>query len=133
MSKIYPVGLVGEQSYQAAIRGCYAGERAYICHEPDNPYDAMALKVETAGGQTIGYIARSSWLRDAIHEQGRGVTATILSVETGAGGHLGVVLNVTLTDDDIRERSYSETAKILTRGAKEGRSIVAGLLKGLFK
>lgn len=106
MSKIYPVGIVGERNYQESIGHCCAGERVYICHEPDNPYDDMALKVETAGGRTIGYIARSSWLRDAIHEQGRGATATISNIATGDTGLLGVVLNVTLSDDDIRERSY---------------------------
>ncbi|ARS29054.1 HIRAN domain-containing protein [Sphingomonas sp. KC8] len=106
MSKIYPVGVVGERNYQASIGRCRAGERVYICHEPDNPYDDMALKVETAGGETIGYIARSSWLRDAIHEQGRGATATIFNIAAGDTGLLGVVLHVTLTDDDIRERSY---------------------------
>lgn len=107
MSKIYPLGLVGERNYQLEISSCSVGERVFVCKEPDNPFDDMALKVETASGRTIGYVPRSSWLRDAIHEQGRGVTATIKSMD-GDMGLIGVVLNVTLTDDELRERRYDK-------------------------
>ncbi|SNS53770.1 HIRAN domain-containing protein [Sphingomonas laterariae] len=124
MSKLYPVGIVGERNYQSAIKRCRQGERVYICHEPDNPYDDLALKVETGGGQTIGYIARTSWLRDAIHEEGRGCTATILSIAAGDAGALGVVLNVALSDDDVRERSYaSERVGVGETMGAIGRSI----------
>lgn len=105
--KVYPLGLVGESHCQDAITQCFAGERVYVCHELGNPFDEMALKVETAGGAKLGYIAKSSWLRGAIHEEGRGVTAVIKSIERVEGGQMGVVLDVTLTDDDIRQRYYA--------------------------
>jgi hypothetical protein len=124
MSKIYPVGLVGESNYQEQISSCSRGERVYICHEADNPYDDLALKVETAGGQTLGYIARSSWLRDAIHEQGRGVTAVIKEI-AGPEGRIGVVIDVTLTDDEVYHRQY---------GANNDQEVTLGrMLRGLFR
>jgi hypothetical protein len=95
MGKIYPVELVGESNYQDAIRRCQAGDTVSIRHEADNRYDGLALVVETAAGATIGYIAKSSWLRDAIHEQGRDTASTIRSIH-GEGDLLGVVLDVTL-------------------------------------
>lgn len=104
--KLYPLGLVGESNYQPAIARTVAGERALICREPDNPHDSLALRVENGDGDTIGYVPRSSWLREAIHEQGRGVTATVKSIEGGEGKALGVVLDVTLSDDDLPERGY---------------------------
>ena len=104
--KLYPVGLVGESHYRTNIESCYAGMRVYVCHEPDNPHDDMALRVETSGGQTIGYVPRKSWLRSAVHEEGRGVTCTIASLNAVAHGHIGVVIDVTLTDDDVPIRSY---------------------------
>jgi hypothetical protein len=58
--KIYPLGLVGESNYQAAIAQCHEGERVGIYHEPDNPYDDLALRVENNIGQVIGYISRSA-------------------------------------------------------------------------
>jgi hypothetical protein len=105
--KVYSVGIVGERNYQAAIRATSPGERAFVCLEDGNPYDDLALRVENAAGETIGYIAKSSWLRDAIHDEGRGCAATIKSVGRAANGQdFGVVLDVTLTDDDLPVRYY---------------------------
>lgn len=130
MSRIYPLGLVGESNYQAAIRQCSEGERVYICHERDNPYDDLALKVETRSGQTIGYIARSSWIRNAIHDEGRGATATVLSVKDAGTGVMGVVINVTLTDDDILERKYKRAPAETTGSANLG--TLEKMLRGIF-
>lgn len=129
--KIYPIGLVGESNYQAAIRDARVNEPVYIRHEPDNPYDDKALLVETGAGRTLGYIAKSSWLRDAIHDQGRGAAATIKSIGAGEErSHLGVVIDVTLTDDDVFERSYDEHPALNDPPSKDG---LARLLKGLLK
>lgn len=117
--KVYPLGLVGESHYQDAIRNCHPGESVAICHEPDNPYDNRALRVENDIGQLIGYVPKSSWLREAIHEEGRGVAATILSVADGGSGNLGVVINVTLTDDVLADREHG----------KPGRSSLWGLFR----
>ena len=102
----YHVKLVGVSFYQTEIEWCCPNERVWICYEPDNPHDALALRVETAGGRTIGYIGRTCWLRRAIYEQGRGATAAIASINAGDGPYLGVVITVALTDDDLPVRSY---------------------------
>lgn len=108
MTKVYNLGVVGESNYQRQIAQCRVGERMYVCHEPSNPYDDMALRVDTEEGQTVGYVPKNSWLRDAIHEQGRGVTATIASITGEGKGHRGVVLSVTLSDDDVPVRDYGK-------------------------
>lgn len=104
--KVYPLNIVGESHYQDAIAQCHIGERVAICHEPDNPYDDRALRVENDIGQVIGYIPKSSWLREAIHEEGRGVAATIKSIGPTPKDILGVIIDVTLTDDLVYERQH---------------------------
>lgn len=108
MSKIYPVRIVGVQFCQEALAFSEVGERVYICREEGNPHDDRALKVETAGGQTLGYISRGSWLREAIWEQGRGATATVAGVGASDSGLLGMTINVSLSDDDLRDTVYSD-------------------------
>lgn len=108
MAKVYNLGVVGESKYQRQIARCHVGERMYICHEPTNPYDDKALRVDTEEGQTVGYIPKSSWLREAIHEEGRGVTAIIADITGKGREHRGVVLSVTLSDDDVPERTYGK-------------------------
>lgn len=110
--KIYPIGLVGESQYQAAIAGCEAGELVRVCHEVGNPHDELALRCETREGTVIGYIARSSWLRRAIHEDGRGCAATIKNIASTENGMLGVVIDVTVTDDLVPERTFSAREEI---------------------
>jgi|GEM_PF-3058115 len=105
--KLYPVGIVGEASYQPVIRRCSSGQRVHIVHEPDNPYDEEALAVVTEDGHTLGYIARDCWLQDAIHEQGRGCEATIKEISAASGGKLGVVLNVTLCGRGVPTRAFN--------------------------
>lgn len=105
--KSYSVGIVGESNYQAAIRNCAPGDRVDVMHEIDNPYDDRALAVVTDGGATIGYIAKSSWLRDAIHDEEKGCGASIRSIQQADGGELGVVLDVTLNDEMLGTRAYA--------------------------
>lgn len=132
--KVYPLGIVGERNYQDAIVRCEQGEPVKICAEPDNPYDALALRVDSCRRETIGYIPKSSWLRDAVHEQGRGVTATIMDIKAGDGDFFGVVLAVTLTDDDVPERPYS-TAKVAAAAATTATAVkpMRKIFKTIFK
>jgi hypothetical protein len=104
--KIYPLGIVGESNYQASIAKCRQGESVQICHETENPFDPQALRVENFLGKVIGYIPKDCWLRDAIHDQGRGCAATIKDIMLGDSGIYGVVLDVTLTDDTVNVRKY---------------------------
>lgn len=107
MSKTYPVGIVGEASYQASIRCCSEGQRVHILHEPDNPYDPEALAVVTDDGETIGYIARDCWLQDAIHEEGRGCEASIKEIAAAGAKKLGVVIDVTLCGRGVGTRIFN--------------------------
>lgn len=107
MSKPYPVGIVGEASYQGAIRHCYAGQRVHILHEADNPYDREALAVVTDDGETLGYIARDCWLQGAIHEEGRGCEASIKEIAASDAKKLGVVIDVTLCGRGVGTRAFS--------------------------
>jgi len=103
--RTYQVGIVGEASYQPAIRQCESGQLVDIIHEPDNPYDEYALAV-SVHGKTIGYIPRDCWLQDAIHEEGRGCDAQIKSISAGAKGLLGVVLDVSLSNRTVGVRAF---------------------------
>lgn len=126
MGKTYPVGIVGEASYQTSIGRCSAGQRVHIVHEPDNPYDKLALAVVTADGLTIGYVARESWLRDAVHEEGSGCEAAIKEISSAGPGKLGIVLDVRLCDDDIAVRTFNRPS---AAKADESKGWFARLLK----
>ena len=59
----FDVALVGESNYQGAIRqaiGLAGGDviPVNVMHEPDNKFDASAVKVTGAGGKTLGYLPR---------------------------------------------------------------------------
>ncbi len=128
--KIYPLGLVGESNYQAAIADTYVGGVVRICHELGNPYDELALRAENGAGQIIGYVPRNSWLRDAIFGSGRGVAATVREITGGNGQSLGVVINVTLTDDEIPERNYVPTP---TESPQLEVGGLSSFVRGIFK
>lgn len=98
--------LVGVSFYQSALEGCSPGQAVKFVHEPDNPYDEMAIRVETDSGQTIGYVPRSSPLRTAVHEHGRGLSGAIASLGYGRACLLGVTITVALCDDEPAVASY---------------------------
>jgi hypothetical protein len=106
-SRKYPVGIVGEASYQRAIRQCRAGQLVQIVHELANPYDGRALAVATADGDTIGYIARNCWLQDAVHEEGHGCEARIKEISSAGGGKFGVVLDVSIGGAAVPTRQFN--------------------------
>lgn len=91
----YTVPLVGEQHYQAAIRCCRVGDSVELLYEPDNPYDTEAVVAVSRSGDTLGYIPRDNWLRDALAE-GKGVIAKISDASAGRRGFTEVLLAVTL-------------------------------------
>ena len=107
MATAYPIGLVGEQHYQAAIAACSTGDPVQVWHEPDNPFDDQALAVADCDGRTLGYVPRSCFLREAVHDQGTGCQATILSIEDGHSSPFRhVTIEVELCDGPIRERGF---------------------------
>lgn len=107
LSRSYHVGLVGERSYQPAINACGAGEAVMLAHEPDNPYDEEAIAAFCPRGRKIGYLARSSWVREAIHEEGKGCAATIATLHKTEGGPIGVVLLVDLNGPAVEQRAFA--------------------------
>jgi hypothetical protein len=105
--RTYQLGIVGEANYQPAIRRCTIGDCVRIVHEPDNPYDDLALAVVTERGDIIGYVPRDCWLQGAVHDEGKGCDATIKSIGSGDSGKLGVVLDVCLNSKGLDERECS--------------------------
>lgn len=106
-AKTYPLSLVGEQHYQAAIAGCREGDPAQVWHEPDNPHDERALAVSDAGGRTLGYLPRDSFAHTALLDEGRGCRAKILRLFTAERGHTRVSLELQVCDGAVRERPYT--------------------------
>jgi hypothetical protein len=105
--RTYSVGVAGESNYQDAIRACSVGQLVDVVHETGNPYDDQALAVVVAAsGTLIGYIPRESWLRQAIHDEGKGCDAIILSIE-GPEHRRGVVLQVSLNHEGVVACAYS--------------------------
>lgn len=108
MTEQYPVPLVGEQHYQAAVRALSEGDEVSIVREMGNPYDRQALAVRDDQDRNIGYIPRDSFLREAINTEGKGCRAWIEELEPDRRGHgfTHVLLTVELCDEDVPERAY---------------------------
>jgi hypothetical protein len=104
----YSVGIVGESNYQAAIRRSRPFEPVLLFHELGNPFDPDAIVIRTSRGETIGYIARESWVQRVVHEDGEGCEAHIQSIAHGGGGTLGVVLELSVTAGPLPTRQYSK-------------------------
>lgn len=98
--------VAGVSFYQSALEACRPGQPVRFIHEPDNPHDAMAVKVVTDDGQTLGYIPRTSPLRVAIHERGIGISGAVFSVGYGRACLLGVTLSIAMSDDLPAVASY---------------------------
>lgn len=98
--------VVGVSFYQDAIARCEPGQPVRFVHEPDNPHDAMALRIVSRLGETIGYAPRKSWIHHTIHQQGRGVSAVIHSIGYSRARLLGVMLSMAICDDEVERASY---------------------------
>ena len=105
-AKKYPTSIVGERSYQPAIKRCREGEPVTLMLEPDNPYDADAIAVVSKRGETIGYLARSCWIREPVLEEGKGCVATIASIQSGEKSIIGVVLEASICPQPLASRSF---------------------------
>ena len=103
---VFYVRVAGASFYQQQLERCSPGEPVRFIHEPDNPHDETALRVESLAGETIGYVPRSSPLHRLIHERGRGVAGIIDSLGKSRACLLGATLSVTVTDDSVRVASY---------------------------
>jgi hypothetical protein len=106
--KYYPVGIVGERSYQDAISRLSEGQQVTLWHEPGNPYDDRAVAVAMTNGATIGYLARDAWLRDVLLDEGKPCTAWVLRLNK-EGKATGVVIEVVLSGKPIGKRDFKRS------------------------
>lgn len=104
-AKTYPVGIVGEASYQDAIAILRKGEIVHLWHEPGNPYDARAIAVAVSDGDTIGYIPRGFWLRDALLEEDKPCIARVMRLAKGPK-FTGVTIEVALAGKPLGQRDF---------------------------
>lgn len=95
--------IVGESNYQDAIRKIGVYDDVFLIHEPENTYDARAIRVESSYAETIGYLPRDGWLTKAILDQGKPAKAWVASVEKGEGNYLGVALEVGVGKEVVEE------------------------------
>lgn len=106
MDDLGTVKVVGVSFYQPALERCAAGQAVRFVHEPDNPYDETALRVVSLTGETIGYLPRRSWVHQAVHERGLGVSGVIASIGYSRTCLLGATLSCAVCDDDVERGSY---------------------------
>ena len=104
-AKSYPVGIVGESNYQGTIRHLRVGQLVKLLHEPSNPYDSRAIAVAASNGDTIGYIPRDFWLRDALLDEAKPCSARVLNLSKGPKA-TGVTIEVALAGEPIGERAF---------------------------
>ena len=128
MENSYPVGIVGESHYQAAINRTREGDLVAILQELNNPYSktGTALRVDNSNGETIGYIAEDHWLRDALIHQKKGCRASVLGIE---GEPKGVVLEIHLGGEVMPVIEYGK--KSIPSNA--GPTSIASMARNLFK
>lgn len=102
----YSSELVGESNYQDAVRRLQVGDPIELVHEPDNAYDALAVKACDLSGRTVGYVPRGSWLQRLVAEDQTDAFALVRSVIGGEPGKpaLGVVLDVFTAKDASEAR-----------------------------
>lgn len=105
--RTYPVELVGEQSYQSAIKALCISEPIKLLSEPDNPNDRKAIVAVTFIGRRVGYLPKRHWLYDAINFEGRGATAKVMAVGKGQNGLHNVVLEIALNSDGIGRHRFT--------------------------
>jgi len=107
----YPVGLVGEQHYQMAVCRCVAGQPVTLYRETGNPHDACAVVVLSAHDETIGYLARDSWLRETLLDGGKGCEARIKSTRYNSSRDFEeVIIEVAFVGGGLAKRPYQTVA-----------------------
>lgn len=104
----YSIPLVGEQLYQHVVHTLSVGDPVKIVHEPDNPYDRLALAVRTENDETIGYLTRACFIRELVHEEGKSCHATVEAIKDDERGHgfLHVTIAAVKCTDPVQQRPY---------------------------
>ncbi len=104
--RCYSVPVVGEQHYAANLQGLSDGDRVTFVHEPDNPHDSRAVRVE-AKGLPLGYLPRKLWLKRVMIDDGIEPEAVILEIVPADDGVFPEVVlyvnleGVAMTVDDL--------------------------------
>jgi hypothetical protein len=103
----YPIPLVGEQYYRAAVARCRVGDIVDIFIESDNPFDAKALVARRQiCGATLGYIARDSFVQSVVHDEGGGIAAAVRNASMGHHGFREIVLLGSIQASPARHVAY---------------------------
>lgn len=95
--KVFSVGLRGESNCQAAIQRMKRGEQVWLEPEPENEFDARAIRVVDCDDNRLGYVPRGSWLTRLMLDDGVTPRAKIKEITGGRRGAptRGVVIEVT--------------------------------------
>ena len=121
---VYPVGIVGEASYQSAIRRARVGQPVRLTHEPSNPHDDRAISVQNLHGERIGYLPRDSWLHSVMLDEGKNIAGRIKSIE---GRPMGVVLDVVVgTAADLDRATASNSLNVAGEVAEQADNAKGG-------
>ena len=86
------IKVVGVSQYPA-VAATYSGQKVRISHEPDNPYDANAFRVDLITGEQLGYIPAALAARIA---EGSTHTAFV-GLITDTRSHDGCVVGLDIT------------------------------------
>lgn len=87
--------------YRRAVASVREGDQIQAYREPDNPFDPDAILLTNARGEKIGYIPRDSFLKDVVHDEGRGFTALVARKRRRDDGETGVILEVEIVDEEL--------------------------------
>jgi Protein of unknown function (DUF2510)/HIRAN domain len=104
----YCFGIVGEASYQPALRRISGGRRergedvefdVLVYREPDNPYDPNAVQVSVNGVGTVGYFRRDEAARAqpalmALEAAGQVLACPAFLIGGDGRKYIGVLLNL---------------------------------------
>ena len=132
--KRYLLGLKGESNYQRPIGRLRSGLHVDLIPEPENSFDARAIRAAIPGGETIGYAPRDSWLQRAILDEGNVARARIAQITGGSPNapSRGVVLEVWLSDDysEALPAFVAEHQEAVATKPRSG-GFISGFLKGI--
>lgn len=120
IGRTYTLGLAGESfgTRQSEIGRCREGEAVRLIREPDNQYDANAIRCESSRGRDIGMISRdnASWLASKM-DRGDIVTAVIKEICSQPGKpHKGVVIECHLNGGDHTSAPAKSSRPLAKRG-----------------
>jgi hypothetical protein len=97
--KVYNEGVVGStyEGRQAVVRKLQVNETIQLRREPNNPYDANAIRVERIDGEQFGYINRylAKKLAPQMDAMGVPVLGHIYRISVASSPYYSLVVDIT--------------------------------------